>query len=108
MLDLQSLARLPAQPLVVRDLEHRSRDARAERRLELRVRGARVLDGVMEQGRGKDFRIADAALQGQHGREGDRMIDVGRRRAVLASLIAMLVRGEGERPKKQRQVVFHA
>ena len=40
--------------------------------------------------------IINAAFIGEHVGQRDRMVDVGRRGDVLATLVAVLVRGEGE------------
>jgi hypothetical protein len=82
-------------------------DARAERVDELFVSGIRVLDGVVQQRRAQNLDVLDATFVDQHVGEGDRMVDVGRRLRILALLMAVLVRREGERLKQQRQVAFH-
>ena len=42
----------------------------------------------------------------EHLGERDRMVDVGRGLRVLAPLVAMLVRGEGQRPEQQREILL--
>ena len=75
-------------------------------RAQLLERGVGVLDGVVQQRRGEHLDVGDAALARQHLGERDRMVDVGRGLGVLAPLVAVLVRGERERPEQQCQILF--
>jgi hypothetical protein len=53
MLDLQALARVLPKALVVGDLHHDACDLLAERARELRARGLRIFDGVVQDRGGK-------------------------------------------------------
>ena len=107
MLDLQALALRLRQALVVGDLGDDARDARAEGLDQLLVRGGGVLDRVVQQRGAQHLEVGHAALVHQHVGERDRVVDVGRGLRVLAPLVAVLVRGEGERLKKKRELAFH-
>jgi hypothetical protein len=107
VLDLEALALGFRERLVVGDLGDDARDARAERVRELLVGGIGVLHRVVEQRRAQHLDVGDAALVHQHVGERDRVIDVGRGRRILAALVAVLVRGERERLKKERELASH-
>ena len=101
MLDLELLAAVLGQGLVVGDLRDDRRDLLAERARELLARGLRVLDRVVEDGGEQSHAIAHA-MRPQHRHHREWMVDVRRPLLVLAPLIAVLVRRELEARRAAR------
>ncbi len=97
MLDLQALACRLVQLLVVAYLLDDRRDLRAEEIPYFPGGCLRVLDGVVQERRADHDRIVDSSLAPEHVGQRDRMIDVGRSLEILASLVAVLLRGELQR-----------
>src|SRR5436190_4174360 len=101
VLDLQALARVLAQALVVGDFHDDARDLLAEHARKLCARGFRVLYRVVQH-RGTQRRgIGNAPFIVQHARQRDRVVDIGRRVPVLATLGPVLVRREREHVEKE-------
>jgi hypothetical protein len=103
--DLPPLALLAGEALVIRDLLDHRPDLGAEPRLQLCRRGFSVLDGVMEDGGEERHAVRHAPDAGQELRRGDRVVDVGGCRGILATLETVLVRGEVQGLQQQRDVV---
>src|SRR5688572_16839047 len=101
VLDLQALARVLAQALIVGHFHDDARDLLAEYTRQLNARRFRVLYRVMQHRGTKCRSVRDPAFVVQHARQRDRVVDVGRRVPVLATLSAMLVCREGEYVEKQ-------
>ena len=98
VLDLQLLAPLARQRLVVGALRGRCRRSSLPKRASSSSNVVCVSSTVSCRIAAHSTAMSvDAALVDEHVGERDRMIDVGRRGDVLAPLVAMLVRGEGER-----------
>jgi hypothetical protein len=77
------------QRLLIRDLGDDIRDLLAEQLREFGERRLRVLYGVVQQG-GHEYRlVVNIALVGEHVRKRDGVIDVRRRVAALAPLVAV-------------------
>jgi hypothetical protein len=102
VLDLQALALRFGQVRVVSDFGNDARNPRTEYSHQLLVRGVGILNRVVEQRRAQHLHVCHAALVDQHVGERNRMVYVRRGGGVLAPLVAMLVRSEGERLKKER------
>jgi hypothetical protein len=64
-------------------------------------RGLRVLEGVVQQRRGEGHLVAHPALEPQHVRELERMVDVRLGSLALATLVAVLPRGEARGAQQQ-------
>jgi hypothetical protein len=101
VLYLPALALGLLEVLVVGHFQHDRRDDFAEEHAQLVGSRVRVLDGVVQQRCAQHRDVIDAFALEQ-AREGDRMVDVGRSRGVLAALVAMLFGREGHGFQQQR------
>ncbi len=88
------LALRAARLHVVRHLQHDARHARAEQRPQLFRGGVGVLHHVVQHGGHQQLRVGPEAGGGELLGHGDGMVDVGRGRAALAAVVAVLLRGE--------------
>lgn len=92
MLDLQALTFRLGQRLVIGDFAHEFCDCRAEYVTKLIHRGGGVFDRVVQERSGEYLHILNPAFIGEHVRQGNRMVDVGRSFGILAALRAMPLR----------------
>ena len=96
MLNLKAFALRFRQGLVVGDFEDNVGDVLAEVADQFLLGRVRVLDRVVQDGGDQDALILDACLVQQEIGQGDGMVDVRGSFSILASLILVLVGGEGE------------
>jgi hypothetical protein len=102
MQDLQLLALLLGQALVVAHLLYDAGDLRAERRGQFRGGGFGILQRVMQECRRQHVGASDLTFATQDLRESERVVDVGRGRLIFAALVAMFPRGKLGRFEYQR------
>jgi len=96
-LDLQELAFGFVERLVVGHFVNDVGDIFAENTYQFLVGRLGIFDRVVEDGRAKHYMVGNTALVDEDVGERDRMVDIGRSAFILAPLVAMLVRGKGQR-----------
>jgi hypothetical protein len=104
VLDLELLPNAFLLSLVVGHFLDDLANGSAEALLQLWARGFGVFDRVVQHGRHERVDVGDAADVGEQMRDADRMVDIGRRVGVLASLLLMLEGREPHRLEQDRRV----
>ena len=98
MVNLQLLAFLPDRDgLIIGHLHHDAADFRAKMCCQLLFCCFRILNGIVQQGAADYIDIGYMNFVAENINEGNGVVDIGERIDILATLVAVLVRCEGQR-----------